>query len=188
MPNNISAQKALFLFDGPNFYKNLKSTGISRGHLNYNKLAENLSDGRVVIDVILFTSPVDRVTDATNYQKQQKFFAALKKGGTSLRTGRLINIRRLCDTCGAASIVKTEKSVDVQIALEMLTRCQNNDFDVLYLASCDSDLIPAISFVRNAGKRVFLLLPLGARGYAVSKACNVTIPITQTIISASQNF
>jgi hypothetical protein len=31
MPTNAAEQKALFLFDGPNFYKNLKNSKISRG-------------------------------------------------------------------------------------------------------------------------------------------------------------
>jgi hypothetical protein len=62
----------------------------------------------------------------------------------------------------------------------------NNDYDVAYLASCDSDLVPAINFVRNYGKQVFLLLPNGAKGYAVGGACNTTIPINQTTIDAAQ--
>jgi len=55
------------------------------------------------------------------------------------------------------------------------------------LASCDSDLVPAIKFVRSAGKQVFFLLPLGAKGYAVGEACNTTIPITQEKVTQAQN-
>ena len=165
--------------------------------MNYRKLAENLSMCRIVIDVILFTSPVDRVTDKINYQNQQKFFEAVKKSGVTIRTGNLVTKKFqcryckatpiICKNCDTPLVVKTEKSVDVQIALEMLTRCMSNDFDVLYLASCDSDLVPAIKFVRNAGKQVFLLLPLGAKGYAVGEACNTTIPISQEKILMAQN-
>ena len=197
MPENLATQKALFLFDGPNFYKNLKNAHIEKGHLNYRKLAENLSMGRAVIDVIFFISPVDRISDTVNYQNQQKFFEAMKKSGVSIRLGNLVTRQFACRNCHAKPIVckncetphvvKTEKSVDVQIALEMLTRCMSNEFDVLYLASCDSDLVPAINLVRNAGKQVFLLLPLGAKGYAVSEACNTTIPITQEKVSMAQN-
>jgi uncharacterized LabA/DUF88 family protein len=197
MSPDAATQKALFLFDGPNFYQNLKSAKIERGHLNYRKLADNLSMGRAVIDVVFFTSPVDRITDTINYQNQQKFFEAMKKSGVSIRLGNLVTRKLscrncqatpiICKSCDTPLIVKTEKSVDVQIALEMLTRCQSNDFDVLYLASCDSDLVPAIKLVRNAGKQVFLLLPLGARGYAVGEACNTTIPITQEKVLLAQN-
>ena len=46
MPDNVAIQKALYLFDGTNFYKNLKSVKIDRGHLNYRELSENLSMGK----------------------------------------------------------------------------------------------------------------------------------------------
>jgi len=195
MPDTVSTQKTLFLFDGPNFYKNLKSAKIDRGHLSYRKLAENLAMGRSIIDVMFFTSPVDQITDAKNYQKQQKFFDSLKRTGVTLRTGKLVTRKIVCRNCksnpivckecNTSLVVKTEKSVDVQIAMEMLTR---NDYDILYLASCDSDLVPAIRFVKNIGKRVFLLLPLGAKGYSVGEVCDTTIPIDQEKINLAQSF
>ena len=198
MSTNAADQKALFLFDGPNFYKNLKNSKISRGHLNFRKLAENLSMGRAIVDVVYFTSPVDQSTDAENYKKQQKFFAALSQTGVTLRKGNLV-FRRVscrkchatpvvCKNCNTQLVVKEEKSVDVQLAMMMVTRCMENDYDVLYLASCDSDLAPAINFVRHYGKQVFLLLPLNAKGYAVSEACNTVICIDQQKVSAAQNI
>ena len=198
MPVNAVEQKALFLFDGPNFYKNLKNSKIVRGHLNFRKLAENLSMGRTIVDVAYFTSPVDQSTDAENYKKQQKFFAALAQTGVILRKGNLVSRRVTCRKCHAAPVickncntplvVKEEKSVDVQLAMMMVTRCMENDYDVLYLASCDSDLVPAIKFVRQHGKQVFLLLPLNAKGYAVSEACDTVICIDQRKVSAAQNM
>jgi uncharacterized LabA/DUF88 family protein len=198
MPTNTIEQKALFLFDGPNFYKNLKNSKISRGHLNFRKLAENLSMGRTIVDVVYFTSPVDQSTDAENYRKQQKFFAALAQTGVALRKGNLVSRRVscrkchatpvICKNCDTALVVKEEKSVDVQLAMMMVTRCMENDYDVLYLASCDSDLVPAIEFVRNRGKQVFLLLPLNAKGYAVSAACNTVICIDQQKVNSAQNI
>jgi uncharacterized LabA/DUF88 family protein len=196
--NAAAAQRALFLFDGPNFYRNLKNGKIDRGHLNFRKLAENLSMNRTIIDVIFFTSPVDRITDKTNYQNQQKFFAALAKSGVTLRKGNLISRRIscrkclanpiICKHCDTPLVVKQEKSVDVQLAMTMVTRCMNNDYDVLYLASCDSDLVPAINFVTSYRKQVFLLLPLNAKGYAVGEACNIIICIDQQKIDAAQNI
>ncbi|MDR2818914.1 MAG: NYN domain-containing protein [Desulfovibrio sp.] len=198
MPADTVTQKALFLFDGPNFYKNLKSGKIDRGHLNFRKLAENLSMGRTIVDVVFFTSPVDQSTDAENYKSQQKFFAALEKSGVTLCKGNLVTRRVSCRKCRAAPIickncdtplvVKEEKSVDVQLAMTMVTRCMDKNYDVLYLASCDSDLVPAINFVRNCGRQVFLLLPLNAKGYAVGAACNTTICIDQQKINAAQNI
>lgn len=193
-------QNALFLFDGPNFFKNLKSLKLNKKHLNYRKLAENLSLGRNIIDVIFFTSPTDHIADALNYQNQQKFFAKLKQSNVSLKLGNLVtrNVKCpfckvspvVCDECKAQLTVKTEKSVDVQIAMEIILGCVNNTYDCLYLASCDSDLIPAIDFVKNRGKIVFLLLPENngtpANCYAVGNVCNSTLYINQSKIDAAQ--
>ena len=176
-------ERALFLFDNPNFYKNIKYANLYMGHLNYTTLAHNLAMGRTVIEVIVFTSPTDQKTDAINYANQQKFFNALTANGVTLRLGRLVPRQKKCDGCGKITPIKIEKSVDVQIALEMLVR---DDYDVLYLASCDSDLRPAILHIRNKGKRVFLIKPIGSSCAGVGSVCNVTIPIEQKHLDAAQ--
>ena len=161
------------------------------------RLANNLAMDRKIVDVVYFTSPTDQMTDAANYQNQQRFFAALKDSGVTLKLGKLVR-RHLrckdcedeplcCKRCGTAQTIKIEKSVDVQIVVDMIVGAMNDLFDVVYLASCDSDLIPAISHIRGLGKSVFMLLPHGAKGYAVSRACNTTIPITQDKIFAAQS-
>jgi len=91
---------ALFLIDGPNFYKNLKSGSLQRKHLDYMRLASNFAQGRTIVDVVLFTSPVDRATDAGNYVNQQRFFAAFQRAGGTLKLGRLVSRRRECEQCG----------------------------------------------------------------------------------------
>jgi len=193
-------QNAVFMFDGSNFYKNINNMGLDKKNLDFRKLALNLSCSRNIVDVIFFTVPVDQATDSKNYAKQQKFFARLNQSSVTLKLGNLVprNIRcpacrtspAVCDSCKTALNVKTEKSVDVQIAMEMVLGCLNNTYDCLYLASCDSDLIPAINFIRNQGKKSFLLLPENngrlANGYAVGNACDTTIHINQSIIDAAQ--
>ena len=176
-------ERALFLFDNPNFYKNIKDAGLNRGHLNYVKLARNLALKRTVVEVIVFTSPIDRQTDLENYAKQQKFFNAIRASGVTLKLGRLVPRKKKCDFCGESTQIKIEKSVDVQIALEMLIR---DDYDVLYLISCDSDLNPAIKHIRSRGKRVFLVKPKDSPCVGVGSVCNVTISITQEHLDAAQ--
>ena len=179
----IVSERALFLFDNPNFYKNMKATGLDRKHLNYASLAKNLAQTRTVVGVVVFTSPTDRMTEPVNYANQQKFFNALKKSGVALKLGRLVPRKKKCDACGASSPIKIEKSIDVQIALEMLIR---DDYDVLYLISCDSDLCPAINHVRSKGKRVFLVQPAGSSCAGVGSVCDTTISITQSHLDMAQ--
>ena len=180
----MTIDRALFLFDGPNFYKNLIASKLQRGHLDFYKLASNLALARQVVDVVLFTSPTDQRTDPINYANQQKFFTNVKSSGVTLKLGTLTWKKTECPQCNFISYVKVEKSVDVQIALDIVLRL--DEFDTLYLASCDSDLIPAITFAKLQGKKVFMLLPDKAKGYAVSGACDATIPIKQKTLDAAQ--
>lgn len=180
------SDRAIFLFDGPNFYKNMKHAGIERGHLSFSTLARNLAGPRTITDIIFFTSPTDSQTDAQNYANQQRFFAALQNDGIILKLGHLVNKTSECPSCAYTSHYKTEKSVDVQLAMHLTIGCCENMWDVAYLASCDTDLVPAVDYVRSKGKKVFLLLPSGARCYNMSKACSATIPITQDKIDAAQ--
>ncbi len=180
--------RAIFLIDGPNFYKNLRFCALERGHLDFMRLAENLSGPRKVVGVVFFTSPTDRASDADNYANQQRFFAALQKSGVDLRLGKIVVRNKVCPLCDQSFQFKTEKSVDVQLALEIALGAAGDKWDTAYVATCDSDIIPAIDFARSQGKKVFLLLPDGANCYSVGRACDASITITQKTLNGSQAF
>jgi uncharacterized LabA/DUF88 family protein len=180
----VMAERALFLIDGPNFYKNLEFGNLNRKHLDYMRLARNLAMSRLVVDVVLFTSPVDRLQDAATYTNQQRFFAAFQAAGGTLKLGRLVSRTRECKHCGHREKFKTEKSVDVMLVMDIVLRC--TEYDILYLFSCDTDLIPAIRHVRRIGKKVFSVRPIGANCAGVGNECNSSIVLTQQHIDAAQ--
>jgi Uncharacterized conserved protein len=180
--------RAIFLVDGPNFYRNLRSCGLERGHLDFMKLADILSGPRKVTGVVFFTSPTDQAADASNYANQQRFFAALQNSGVDLRLGKIVMRNKVCPLCNQSFEFKTEKSVDVQLALEVALGAAKDSWDTAYVATCDSDIIPAIDFARSQGKKIFLLLPDGANCYSVGRACDASITITQKTLNDSQAF
>jgi len=47
-----------------------------------------------------------------------------------------------------------EKAVDVKLAINLVMMARNNDYDVAYLITSDSDLVPAVDMVRDIGKEV----------------------------------
>ena len=47
-----------------------------------------------------------------------------------------------------------EKAVDVKLAINLVMMARNNDYDVAYLITGDSDLVPAVDMVRDIGKEV----------------------------------
>jgi uncharacterized LabA/DUF88 family protein len=180
----MTTERALFLIDGPNFYKNLKFGHLERKHLDYMRLARNLAMSRFVVEVVLFTSPVDHVQDATNYTKQQRFFASFQAAGGTLKLGRLVTRTRECRHCGHREAFKSEKSVDVMLVMDIVLRC--NEYDTLYLFSCDTDIIPAIRYAKSIGKKIFLVRPVGANCAGVGNECNLSIVVTQEYIDAAQ--
>ena len=176
--------RALFLFDNPNFYKNMKHNGLNKKHLDYMKLANNLALTRQVVDIVLFTSPVDRAGQPDAYANQQRFFTQLQNSGVTLKLGKLEPRTSKCPACNTATPIKVEKSVDVQLALEIVLRCA--EYDTLYLISCDADLGPAIKYARTQGKKVFLVMPKGSRCAGVGSVCDATIVLTQAHLDAAQ--
>ena len=50
-----------------------------------------------------------------------------------------------------------EKAVDVILAINLVMMARNNDYDVAYLITGDSDLTPAVEMVRQIGKEVILI-------------------------------
>ena len=181
----MAVDRALFLIDGPNFYKNMKFGNLHRKRLDYLRLAHNLSLNRIVIDVVLFTSPVDRISDTVNYVNQQKFFAAFQEAGGTLKLGKLVSRKRQCKQCGNIEDFKTEKSVDVLLVMDIILRV--NEYDTLYIFSCDTDIIPAIRNVREVGKKVFLVRPIGANCAGIGRECSASIVLTQEHIDAAQS-
>ena len=177
MPN-----RAIFMFDGPNFYKNLKRAHLVHYPLDYQKLAAKLAMNREVQAILYFTSPTDNQGEPENYAAQQRFFAALRRHNIQLKLGHLRKIEKDCPLCGRAFSLKVEKSVDVQLAIEIVLGAVQDAWDTLYIATCDSDMIPAIKYARSCGKKVFLMLPTGAPCYGVGQECDATIEISKEII------
>ncbi len=50
-----------------------------------------------------------------------------------------------------------EKAVDVILAINLVMMARNNDYDVAYLITGDSDLTPAVEMARQIGKEVILI-------------------------------
>jgi len=68
-----------------------------------------------------------------------------------------------------------EKGVDVLLAIDLVIGALRDEFDSAVLISSDSDLIPAVEFVRSLGKQVFYVAFDGRRTIGLSKKASKTI-------------
>lgn len=66
-----------------------------------------------------------------------------------------------------------EKGVDVKVAIDLVVGAIDGLFDTAILVSSDTDLIPAIKYVRHKGKRVEYVA-VGHVSYNLKKVCDAT--------------
>ena len=81
------------------------------------------------------------------YSNQQRLTRYLQNQGISIKFGKLMRDPSRPD-------VYHEKGVDVQIAVEMIRFARQDKYDVAYLVSSDTDLVPAVQEVKDFGKEV----------------------------------
>ncbi|MEW6659427.1 MAG: NYN domain-containing protein [Thermodesulfobacteriota bacterium] len=72
--------------------------------------------------------------------------------------------------CKAPITATTEKGVDTGIVTDMITLAWQEAYDIAVLASLDADLIPAVKFVQQKGKRV-IQAGFPPKGTALATAC-----------------
>ena len=135
--------------DGSNLYHKLKDLKIKNTTgFNYKGLSDYLARGREVISYRYYVGVV-RVKKgnikATKMRvSQQKLFNNLRNQEFCIKQGYLM------ENNGKFH----EKGVDVKLATDMLIGAYENLYDVAILISSDTDLIPAIKYIKYLGKEV----------------------------------
>ena len=93
--------------------------------------------------------------DKLHLHKQHGFLEAME-----YKTGYTVNkfIRRVrtaqCEHCKAETIFSVEKGVDSSIVADMMSLGWEDTYDIAVLVSNDSDLKPAIEYLKRFGKKI----------------------------------
>ena len=153
-----SDEKVIIFIDGSNFYHGLKKNH-GKARINFEKLANKLSNDRKLIRTYYYNVPIDQNEDPCRYREQQKFFSSLDKVPYFETTlGRLVRRERTstCSKCAHQEriIVHNEKGIDVNTAVDMLTMAVKGLYDTAILISGDGDFDKAIKAVKDLGKHV----------------------------------
>ncbi len=151
----MPTERVCIYIDGSNFYGYLKDPQISfpKGVIfNFKKFADFLTNGRICISKRYYTGifrNVDRsarsAKSAELVRGQQKFLAKLEShDGFKVKPGRILydggRVR--------------EKGTDVKIATDLVIGAVDNIYDTAILVSSDTDLIPAIKYLKYKGKKL----------------------------------
>lgn len=160
-------KKILVQFDGSNFYNKVKRTDrqIHLTTFDYIGLAKSIT--KVKPDKTIYYVGEIRQYERnkkskTLYSNQQKLFTHLRNQNIEIKLGYLL----LSD--GKFH----EKGVDVQIAVDMVRGAIKNEYDICFLISSDTDLLPAIQTAKDESKRIIYVGFENFISRALSKNCS----------------
>lgn len=195
---NKASKESLVLIDGENLFhqilhvlreQKLIEHRKELTHLDLRGLVEDILSDQPGIEIRYFTTKaklVKQITSLTlksqgiidhqrlwkrNLMRQNIDYIAA--GNLKVRDGLA------CRKCGHKESVLQEKGVDVRIAVDLLIAAAGNKYEKIYLASSDTDLLPAIAAARRFGQRVIYI--------AQSTAVNIAITAhTRSLLTFSE--
>jgi len=157
----ITKKKAIMFVDGNNWYHNVKSVVEKPRAIDFRKMARMIAENfdLEVIETRYYNSVPDIELGDENYYKHMVFLAGLKNKGLIVNTAKLKKIKVNGKT------LRVEKGIDVMIAADMIDKTLLGDeCECCVLISGDSDFIPVMRLIKNAGKEVLTVSVL--KGYA----------------------
>lgn len=149
--NVFKKEKVAIYIDGSNFYNYLRDKEINfpKGKkFDYTAFVKFCIGQRMCISKRYYTG-IFRNTDNSEKSKelvsgQQKFLAKIENEGFKIKRGKI-----LCDKGKPR-----EKGTDVRIAIDLVVGAIENIYDTAILVSSDTDLIPALKYVRYKNKKI----------------------------------
>jgi uncharacterized LabA/DUF88 family protein len=139
--------------DGFNLYHAIDNLG--QNHLkwvNLRKLMECYIDPNIhdLTSVYYFSAYADWLEDQN--RRHKAYTKALQLSGVTPIMGSFKRKSMKCFSCNHEWIGHEEKQTDVNIALWMIREAIHGSYDQLFLVSRDSDLAPALEFIREMKK------------------------------------
>lgn len=168
-------ERVSILIDGSNFYHLvLKKLDLKETQFDFEKFAIFLANGRLISDKgkRFYTGTVrEKEGDIKSKEamaKQTSLFTFLKENHWDIKTSKLktrmeeifidnrvVDYKKILST-GIKKIKferLREKGIDVKLATDLIVGAVDNQYDIAVVVSSDSDLVPAIDWVRHRMKK-----------------------------------
>ncbi|GBE16674.1 NYN domain protein [bacterium BMS3Abin15] len=166
----MKKERVQIFIDGGNFYHlALKKIGTNEVGFSFEDFASFLANNREIVNLgrrYYIGTVREQEGDPRSKKamsKQTKLFTILKSTGWEIKTSKLrfrteriridnrvINYQEL-QKKGIKEVVirtKREKGIDVKLATDLIVGAVDDKYDVAIIVSSDSDLVPAIDWVR----------------------------------------
>lgn len=160
-------KKILVQFDGSNFYNKVKKSlpEIHLTNFNYAGLVQSITQEKSS-KAVYYVGEIKKYSgnrkSATLYASQQSLFSHLRKQDIEIKLGYLL----------MSDGKFHEKGVDVQIAVDIVRGAIKNEYDICYLISSDTDLLPAIQTAKDEKKKIVYVGFENFISRALSKNCS----------------
>jgi len=162
-------EEVQIFIDGGNFFHLvLKKLNIEENQFLFDEFADFLAGGRKIVGKRYYIGTIrERQGDEKSKEKmskQTKLFTSLKKSGWDIKTSklrtrtekikiddRISNYQELRKKRIYEIEITTmrEKGIDVKLATDLIAGAIDNKYDTAILISSDSDLMPALDWVRE---------------------------------------
>ena len=175
---NEAKNRAIVFIDGNNFYYKLKDFTSEKTEVlklldfDYQGFAKNLVKDNNLVEIRYYVGAIKR-QNGTNkakserlYADQQKLIGKLQQQSIPVVLGNLIQ---------HPDKSFHEKGVDVRIAVEMIRFAREDKYDIAYLLSSDTDLVPAVEEVRSFNKRICYVGVSKGQSFGLTKVSNKAI-------------
>ncbi len=150
------------------------------------KLSQSLlRPDQVLLRTKYFTS---RIRGKPDSEKRQSLFleATFALPNIKIYFGAFQPDHKRCDHCGKIAFYPQEKKTDVNIATQILRDAIQNNFDVAYLISGDSDQVPTIKMTRMVfKKKVVVIFPPKRVSAELQKVANAVYRLGEAKLKAS---
>jgi uncharacterized LabA/DUF88 family protein len=139
-----------------------------------------------VNSVKYFTSRVNN-----NFEKKQRqtsYIDALSTTPITIIQGQFRSEKMKCQICGSDWYDSKEKMTDVNIATNMLIDAYNNEFEVAFLISGDSDLVPPIKAIKKLfpQKEIIVAFPPERKSNELKSVANSSFALGHKKLQESQ--
>ena len=170
--DGLNKKRVAVYIDGSNFYGYLKDKeiGFLKGiKFDFKAFVDFLvGDKRELVSKRYYTG-IFRNLDGSEKSEglvrgQQKFLQNLKNDGFNIKRGRIMPIDK----------VYKEKGTDVKIAVDLIVGAVDDLYDTAILVSSDTDLIPAIRYVKYKKKRIEYIGFAHAPSLGIQKYVNIS--------------
>ncbi len=132
-----SSQRIIIFIDNSNIFNGFKKFNIKA---DYEKLKNLIRQNRILIDIILYEGVVYPIDP-----HKKRWYEDLKKNsGYTIKT----SFDKI------TSNAPTEKKIDVELAIDIISMAYENDYDRAILVSGDGDFLPVVKKLKELNKEI----------------------------------